>query len=158
MIHANRSSHSFPSPAPQTTRGVRSIFSVSSVKFVALALSLVSAACSDAVTAPLPPGSFDGSAILPAITDARVRLVPAIQNVGVRDRVAYDMAEIEKALTARDAQRVRYHVRIAGGILIDYRAGLAGVVNDGPDVSGVALALYAVAIAAGGTFDIGALK
>jgi len=133
---------------------------IRSLRIAAFAVVLLGVvACGDTVAGPTDPGgTVDGTLILPAVADARIRLVPAIENPGVRDRVAYDFAEIEKALNAHDAQKARYHVRIAGGILIDYRNGLAGIVKDGPDVGGVALALHAVAVAAGGTFDLTALK
>ena len=125
---------------------------------IALAIALLfSAACSDGPTGPTNREiAIDGAELMPAVMDARLRLVPAIENQGVRDRIAYDMQEIETALTKGDGQRVRYHVKIAGGILIDYRNGLANVVKDGPDVGGIALALYAVAAKAGGSFDIAA--
>ena len=120
----------------------------------ALAIALLgSAACSDSPTG-LAEIRIDHPELLPAISDARLRLVPVIENQGVRDRVAYDLQEIETALQQGDGQKVRYHVRIAGGILIDYRNGLANVVKDGPDVGGIALALYAVSRVSGGTFDI----
>lgn len=120
---------------------------------------LSTVACGDQITGP-PVANVvvEGGGLVPAVSDARLRLVPAIQNQGVRDRIAYDMLAIENALAKKDGQKVRYHVRIAGGILLDYRAGLAGVVTDGPDVGGIALALYAVAVAAGGTFDINAFR
>jgi hypothetical protein len=124
--------------------------------FFALAL-LSAGACVDS-TAPIVDPPVNATQVLPALTDARLRLVPAIENLGVRDRIAYDLLEMEKALQKRDGQRARYHVRIAGGILLDYRAGLGGVVKDGADVGGIALAVYAVSVAAGGTFDIGAFR
>lgn len=121
----------------------------------ALAIALLgSAACSDGPTAPRSPILSDVAELMPAVADARLRLIPVIENQGVRDRIAYDMQEIESALKVGDGQKVRYHVRIAGGILIDYRNGLANVVKDGPDVGGIALALYAVSVRTGGTFDI----
>ena len=119
---------------------------------------LSAAACGDQITSPPVANLVDGTDVLPAIMDARLRLIPAIENRGVRDRIAYDMQEIQSALVKRDGQKARYHVRIAGGILLDYRAGLAGIVNDGPDVGGIALALYAAAVTAGGTFDINAFR
>jgi hypothetical protein len=125
-----------------------------------VALALFGAgACSDDITGlPTTNLVMDRGDLLPAVTDARLRLVPAIQNAGVRDRIAYDMKEIEAALNTRDGQKVRYHVRVAGGILLDYRVGLAGVVSDGPDVGGIALTLHALAVASGGTFDMNAFR
>ena len=127
-----------------------------SARGIAFAIALLgTAACGDTITGP-PPSSIivDGAEVMPAVLDARLRLVPAIENQGVRDRIAYDLQEIETALVKGDGQKVRYHVRIAGGILIDYRNGLANVVKDGPDVGGIALALYAVAVRTGGSFDV----
>lgn len=125
-------------------------------RFVLGATLAAVAACSDA-TGPTPP-KIDGTAVLPAVEDARLRLVPVISNVGVRDRVAYDMLEIEKALRNGDGQKARYHLRISGGILLDYRASMVGVNQDGPDVGGIALTMHAVSVAAGGTFDISAFR
>jgi hypothetical protein len=122
-----------------------------------LGAALVSAAaCSDATGPTLP--KIDGTAVLPAVEDTRLRLVPVILNAGVRDRVAYDMLEIERALLNGDGQKARYHLRLAGGILLDYRAAMVGVNQDGPDVGGIALTLHAVSVAAGGTFDITAFR
>lgn len=122
---------------------------------LAIAL-LASAACSDSTAPKGSPIVVDRPELTAAVLDARLRLVPVIENQGVRDRIAYDMQEIQTALAKGDDQSARYHVRIAGGILIDYRNGLANVVKDGPDVGGIALALYAVAARTGGTFDISA--
>lgn len=121
-------------------------------RFILGATLATVAACGDA-TGPSAP-KVDGTAVLPAVEDTRLRLIPVISNAGVRDRVAYDMLEIEKALQSGDGQKARYHLRVAGGILLDYRASMVGVNADGPDVGGIALTLHAVSVAAGGTFDI----
>src|SRR5690242_5463212 len=120
-----------------------------------LALALLgTAACSDSITAPILTDPGVDQQIMPSVQDARLRLVPVIENQGVRDRVAYDLAQLELAISRRDAVKARYHVRLAGNLLLDYRNGLRGVVKDGPDVGAIALALYTAAIAVGTTFDI----
>ncbi len=125
----------------------------------ALVVALGSAiACQDSTGPRDPRDIVEGAALLPAVEDARLRLVPVIQNLGVRDRIAYDMQQMEAALQKKDGHKARYHLRVAGGILMDYRAGLAGVTTDGPDVGGIALMLHAVSVAAGGTFDIDAFR
>jgi hypothetical protein len=140
----------------RVVRWVRLAVSVRRV--VAGATLAAVAACGDATGPGTPGNTVDGAAVLPAVEDTRVRLVPVIGNSGVRDRIAYDMLEIEAALRNRDGQKARYHLRIAGGILLDYRAGMVGVNQDGPDVGGIALTLHAVSVAAGGTFDIAAFR
>lgn len=118
------------------------------------AIALVSSvACSD-VTAPIQTDPNIDQKVLPSVIDAQLRLAKAIENQGVRDRIGYDLKQLEDAINKRDAQRARYHVRIAGGILADYRRGLGGIVTDGPDVGAIALALHAASVAVGGTFDV----
>jgi hypothetical protein len=109
-----------------------------------LGLSLVSA-CSDAPTAPTQ--SIDRVAaarVMPSVTDARVRLAPAIANVSVRDRVTHDLQELESALTNGDGQKARFHVRVVGSVLNDYRAQQSATTKDGPDVLAISLMLSAV--------------
>jgi hypothetical protein len=125
---------------------------------VLVAGAVVSTACADSLTAPVLLDDAVVQRVLPSVEDARLRMSTAIENAGVRERVLYDLAQLEVALIARDAQRARYHVRLAGGILLDYHASLGLLEIDGADVGGIALSLHQTAIAVGGGFDISAFK
>ena len=123
-----------------------------------LVAAMFVSACADRITAPQAIDGTLADRVLPSVEDAQLRVAPAIENLGVRGRVAYDLGEIVKALTARDAQNVRYHTRLAANILIDYRTGLGSVAADGPDVGAIALALHAVGQVVGSDFNIKAFK
>jgi hypothetical protein len=117
---------------------------------VKLSLSLVMAlvfagACSDSPTAPQPKiDALEVARVMPSVVDARSRLVPSIENVSVRDRVSFDLQELEAALRAGDAQKTRFHVRVTGNLLSEYITGRSLSLKEGPDVSGIALMLYGV--------------
>lgn len=123
-----------------------------------LAVSLVATACSDAITAPPTLDPAVAARLMPSVEDARARLAVNLENAGVRERVVYDLARVEEALTRGDAQKVRFHVHLLGVILYDYKRGLGSVIADGPDVSAIALVLHAVSQAVGGGFDIAAFN
>ena len=123
-----------------------------------LSFSLIATACSDAITAPPSIDPAVAARVLPSVEDARARLSLNIENTGVRDRVTYDLTQIEQSLASGDAQRVRFHVHLVGVILYDYKRGLGSVIADGPDVSAIALVLHAASQAAGGGFDIEAFR
>jgi len=125
---------------------------------VVVALVLSTAACADSITAPILLDPAVADRVLDAVVDARVRLAPVLENVGVRQRVIFDLQGLEDALTSRDAQRARYHTRLAANILVDYRIGLGSVAQDGPDVTAIGLALHAAAKAVGSDFDVSAFK
>jgi hypothetical protein len=125
---------------------------------VMVAAAAVSTACADSPTAPLSLDAAVAGHVLPSVQDARLRLAVVIENAGVRERVLYDLDQLEQALNARDAQRARYHVRLAGGVLLDYHTSLGSVVTDGADVGAIVLSLHAAAVAVGGGFDISAFK
>jgi len=125
---------------------------------VLVAGAVVSTACADSLTAPVLLDDAVAQRVLPSVQDARLRLSTAIENAGVRERVLYDLAQLEDALVARDAQRARYHVRLAGGILLDYHVSLGQLEIDGADVGAIALSLHHTATAVGGGFDISAFR
>ena len=125
---------------------------------VLVAGAALSTACADSPTAPKLLDATVVGYVLPSVEDARQRLSVVIENLGVRERVQYDLDELEKALLARDAQRARYHVRLAGGVLLDYHVELGSIVTDGADVGAIVLSLHAAAVAVGGGFDISAFK
>jgi hypothetical protein len=123
-----------------------------------LATLLISAACSDAATAPGQP-QIDAAAVarvMPSVLDARTRLAPSIENVTVRERVVFDLQELESALNAGDAQKVRFHVRVTGNLLSEYVTGRTLSLKEGPDVSWIALMLYAVSEIVDAGFDLAA--
>ncbi len=111
-------------------------------------------ACTDSITGPPSSNAEVDERVLPSVSDARLRLVPAIENAGVRNRVAYDLEQIELALARHDAVKARFHVRVAGNILADYRAGLGSVMQDAADIGAIALALHAASLAVSADFDI----
>ena len=144
---------------PMVNRATRFSRSAGLVRAVVLvAGAVVSTACADAVAPPLLLDAAAAAAVLPSVTDARLRLAPAIENVGVRQRVLYDLGQLEQAIIARDAQAARYRVRVAGGILLDYHTQLGATVTDGADVGSIALSLHFTAVAVGGGFDISAFR
>lgn len=106
---------------------------------------LFSAACGDSPTAPaqrIDPAAVAG--VLPSLVDARTRLAPSIENITVRERVVFDLQELEAALNAGDAQKSRFHVRVTGNLLSEYVTGRSLSLKEGPDVTAIALMLYRV--------------
>jgi len=104
------------------------------------------AACGDSPMAPQQQ-SIDRVAaarVVPAVTDSRVRLAVGVVNVVVRERIVHDLTELENALINGDGQKARFHVRVLGTVISDYRAQQGSTTNDGPDVTGIVLMLRAV--------------
>lgn len=120
--------------------------------------ALLVCACGDAITAPPAIDPEFLKVALPAVEDARVRISQNIENVGVRDRVVYDLRKIELALASGNAHEARYHVHLVATILQDYRATQGALMRDGPDVGAIALALHATSVAVGGEFNIAAFQ
>ena len=111
----------------------------------------VLAACSDGPTAPEPP--IDGVAaarMMPSIADARIRLALGIENASVRERILHDLRELEIALANGDGRKSRFHVRVLGSIVDEYKVQAVGKTN-APDLSAISLVLYGVSqvVAAG---------
>lgn len=101
-------------------------------------------ACSD-VVAP-PKVSMDRVAaarLMPAVTDARLRLAAGIDNAAIRERVVYDLTELEVALSNGDANGTQFRVRLVSSVLADYKAQPGSSV-DKADVTGILLAMNAV--------------
>lgn len=121
-------------------------------------LALVLGACGEAITAPPAIDPEFLAVALPAVEDARVRISQNIENVGVRDRVVYDLRKIQVALEGGNAHEVRYHLHLVATILHDYRSTQGALMRDGPDVGGIALALHATSMAVGGEFNISSFK
>jgi len=129
-----------------STRFLSSLMQTTRINRVVLVLGvMLVAACSDAPTAPAPGIDRVAAArVMPSVTDARVRLAPSILNVAVRDRVVHDLQELETALLNGDAQKARFHTRLVGTLLTDYREQQINVMSDGADVSAIGLMLDAV--------------
>ncbi len=128
--------------------------SASRVNVAFASVVLLTAACSDGPTAP--QGGLDPAAVsqvLPAVTDARLRLAPNISNPVIRDRAVFDISELEGALQAGDAQRARFHVRVTENVLTEYMSGGASLA-DGPDVTAIALVLHQVSRIVNGGFEV----
>jgi hypothetical protein len=123
-------------------------------RLVLAAALMTSGACADAVTAPPSIDPAIAARVLPPLEDARLRISGNLENTGVRERVTYDLEQIEAALAQGDAHKARYHVHLAATILGDYKKGLGPLMRDGSEVSAIALVLHSVAIAVGGGFDI----
>jgi len=119
--------------------------SVNSLRALVLTVGLmVLAACSDSTTAPVQ--SIDRVAaarVMPSVNDARVRVAPGLQNTAIRDRVAHDLAELELALANGDGGRARFHLRVLGTVIADYRAQ-QNWTTDGAEVTAISLMLYQV--------------
>ena len=116
------------------------------LRAVLLSMSLAAmAACGDSPTAP--QASIDRVAaarVVPAVTDARVRLALGVENIAVRGRITHDLQELEDALQNGDGQKARFHVRVLGTVIADYRQEQRAVTTDGADVTGIVLMLHAV--------------
>ena len=121
-------------------------------------LALLLGACGEAITAPPAIDPVFLAVALPAVEDARVRISQNIENVGIRDRVVYDLRKIQVALEGGNAHEARYHLHLVATILQDYRTTQGALMRDGPDVGGIALALHAASMAVGGEFNISSFK
>lgn len=113
-------------------------------------------ACSDAPLAPEEKiATADVARLMPSVVDALDRLAPQIENAGVRERVTYDLQQLEVSLEARDARNVRFHTVVTSDILTQYLHG--GVGADGSEIDAIRLMLHAVSdvVRAGVTFGSG---
>ena len=132
---------------------MRSLAAGRGSRLAAVAAVMLVAACSDGPTAPTQGIDRVAAArVMPSVTDARVRLAPAIQNIAVRDRVVHDLTELESALTNGDGQRARFHMHVVEGVLTDYRKQQGSVMSDGADVSAIGLMLNAVSTVVDGGY------
>ena len=132
---------------------MRSLAASRASRGLAVVAVLFVAACGDGATAPTQGIDRVAAArVMPSVTDARVRLAPAIQNIAVRDRMLFDLQELESALTNGDGQSARFHVHVMEGVLTDYRKQQGSVLSDGADVSAIGLMLNAVSNVVDGGF------
>lgn len=103
------------------------------------------AACGESPVAPTQ--SIDRVAaarVVPAVTDARVRITLGIDNSVVRDRLRHDLQELESALANGDGNKARFHLRVLGTVTSDYRAQQGSTTTDGAELSAIDLTMVAV--------------
>ena len=120
--------------------------------FILVTAMMALAACGESATAPRQ--SIDRVAaarVVPAVTDARIRITPGIENPVVRDRVRHDLTELESALTSGDGDKARFHLRVLGTVTTDYRVELGATTTDGAELSAIELMMLAVSRAIDGT-------
>lgn len=126
------------------SKHIARLISQGRVALILAALSLA-AACSDGPTAPRTAIDRVAAArVMPSVTDARVRLAPAILNDAVRTRVLHDLQELEIALTNGDGEKARFHTHVLTSVLTDYRAQQGSVMADDADLSAIGLMLNVV--------------
>jgi hypothetical protein len=126
---------------------------LSKVRVLVLSISVLAlAACSDSPLAPEQAIDRVAAArVMPSVTDARVRVAPGLQNTAIRDRVVHDLGELELALTNGDGNRARFHMRVLGTLLNDYRVQQHWT-TDGADVTAISLMLHQVSQAVNGGY------
>ena len=101
-------------------------------------------ACGDSPLAPEARiDSVAAARLIPSVIDARVRLTQGIENASVRERAVHDLRELEVALTSGDARVSRFHVRVIGSLLDEYRQTASGK-PVAPDLTAIGLVLHAV--------------
>jgi hypothetical protein len=113
------------------------------------------AACSDAPLAPSEKiATVDVERLMPSVVDALDRLAPQILNASVRERVTYDLQQLEVSLESADARNVRFHTVVTADILTEYVQNAVQNRVDGADVDAIRLMLFAVSqvVHAGVTF------
>lgn len=111
------------------------------------------AACGESATGP-GPSSIDRVAaarVVPAVTDARIRVALGIENSVVRDRVRHDLTELEAALQNGDGDKARFHLRVISTVTSDYRAQQGATTTDGAEICAIDLMMIAVTKAINGT-------
>lgn len=114
--------------------------------FIVMVAMMALAACGESATAPRQ-SSIDRVAaarVVPAVTDARVRITLGIDNSVVRDRLRHDLQELESALTNGDGDKARFHLRVLGTVTSDYRAQQGSTTTDGAELSAIELMMVAV--------------
>lgn len=120
--------------------------------FILVTAMLALAACGESATAPRQ-SSIDRVAaarVVPAVTDARIRLALGIENAAVRDRLGHDLTELESALTNGDGDKARFHLRVIGTVTSDYRTQLGSITTDDAEISAIELMMVAVSSAIDG--------
>lgn len=120
--------------------------------FILITAMLALAACGESATAPQT--SIDRVAagrVVPAVTDARIRITQGIENAVVRERVLHDVTELESALLDGDGDKARFHLRVLGTVTSEYKAQQGTAATDGAEISAIELMMIAVTKAINGT-------
>jgi hypothetical protein len=134
-----------------TAKQFQSLLSASRA-FILVTAMMALAACGESVMAP-SQSSLDRAAaarVVPAVTDARIRITLGIENVVVRERMYHDLAELESALLNGDGDKARFHLRVLGTVTADYKTQQGSVRTDGAEVSAIELMMIAVTKAING--------
>jgi hypothetical protein len=100
-------------------------------------------ACSNRLTAP--SGGIDRDAVarvMPAVTDARVRLTSGLGNVPIRQQVILELSDLELALRSGDAMRAQSLVQQVTSVVTDPRTQSSFI--EGADKSAIFLMLQTV--------------
>jgi hypothetical protein len=138
-----------------TTTATQYLLSLLSARcaFILVTAMMALAACGESSTAPRQ-SSIDrvGAArVVPAVTDARIRITLGIDNTVVRDRLRHDLTELEAAMTNGDGDKARFHLRVIGTVTADYRAQQGATTTDDAEISAVELMMIAVTRAINGS-------
>ena len=70
----------------------------------------------------------------------------------------HDLQELENALTNGDGQKARFHVRVLGDVLAEYRTQQGSQTTDGADVVAISLMLFEVSAVVEADFDLGSFQ
>jgi hypothetical protein len=137
-----------------TTTATQSLLSLLSASraFILVTAMMALAACGESATGP-SQSSIDRVAaarVVPAVTDARIRIALGIDNAVVRDRLRHDLMELEAALTNGDGDKARFHLRVIGTVTSDYRVQQGATTTDAAEVSAIELMMLAVTKAING--------
>jgi hypothetical protein len=95
--------------------------------------------------------------LTPSVTDARIRIANGIENPSVRERVVHDLQELEIALSNGDGRRARFHVRVIGSVIDEYRVLEAGRKN-APDLTAISLVLFVISQLVSAGYEIGSVS
>ena len=114
--------------------------------FIPVIAMMALAACSDSSTGPRRP-SIDRVAaarVVPAVTDARIRITLGVENAVVADRLRHDLLGLELALLNGDGDKARFHVRVLGTVTSEYTSQQGSIATDDAEISAIELMLIAV--------------
>lgn len=114
--------------------------------FILMTAMMALAACSDSSTGPRQP-SIDRVAaarVVPAVTDARIRITLGIENAVVADRLRHDLLGLELALLNGDGVKARFHVRVLETVTSEYTEQQGSIATDDAEISAIELMIIAV--------------
>src|SRR5688500_3050386 len=114
--------------------------------FILVTAMMALAACSDSSTGPRQP-SIDRVAaarVVPAATDARIRITLGVENAVVADRLRHDLLGLEVALLNGDGVQARFHFPVLEADTSVYTAQPGSTVTDDAEISAIELMIIAV--------------